>query len=181
MSSVIVKRPEKGVEFCTDLGLQAEWESASADLARAVKESGADARETGEPKRVRDLKKRVRDLETAMLDSVVVFTLRALPRKRWAELEAAHPPREGHEDDKQYGVNVGTFIDAVMVEPGALVSVTSKVTGDPIDFTAASDWGPLADEMSNAQWEQFAVPVLLVNRGTVTPGFNRAAWVKTRS
>jgi len=179
--SITVKRPEKIVEFCTDLGLQSEWESAGEELKSVRQREQADARMTGESKKVRDLKARIVKLENQMLDSIVVFTLRALPRKRWAELEATHPPREDHEDDKRYGVNVGTFIDAVMVEPGTVASVTYKASGERVEFSPASDWLPLADEMSNAQWEQFAIPLLLVNRGTVTPGFNRAAWQRTPS
>lgn len=178
---ITIKRPEKIVEFCTDIGLQSEWESASEELVRVKKREQADARMTGESKASRELKRRIQELENQMLDSIVVFTLRALPRKRWVELEAEHPPREDHEDDKRYGVNVSTFIDAVMVEPGTVASVVNKATGERIEFAPAEDWVPLADEMSNAQWEQFAIPLLLVNRGTVTPGFNRAAWQRTPS
>ncbi|MDF2915993.1 MAG: hypothetical protein K0S70_210 [Microbacterium sp.] len=178
---ITVKRPEKIVEFCTDLGLQSEWEAAGEDLKTARQREQVDARMTGESKEVRGLKDKIQELENRMLDSVVVFTLRALPRKRWAELEAEHPPREDHEDDKRYGVNVGAFIDAVMVEPGTVASVTYKASGERVEFAPVTDWLPLADEMSNAQWEQFAIPLLLVNRGTVTPGFNRAAWQRTPS
>lgn len=178
---ITVKRPEKIVEFCTDLALQAVWEAAGEELATVKKREQADARMTGESKAVRDLKKRIQELENQMLDSIVVFTLRALPRKRWVELEAEHPPREDNDEDKRYGVNVGTFIDAVMVEPGTVAKVAYKGSGERVDFDPASEWQSLADEMSNAQWEQFAIPLLLVNRGTVTPGFNRAAWHRTPS
>jgi hypothetical protein len=178
---ITVKRPEKIVEFCTDIGLQSEWEAAGEELNTLRKREQVDARMTGESKAVRALKARIQELENRMLDSIVVFTLRALPRKRWVELEEEHPPRDDNEDDKRYGVNVSTFIDAVMVEPGTVASVRYKASGERVDFDAAGEWQALADDMSNAQWEQFAIPLLLVNRGTVTPGFNRAAWQKTPS
>lgn len=178
MSGLAIKRPEKTIEFCTDLALQAQWEEAGRELADTTKRAAPDARMTGESKAVRDLKKRIQELETAMLESVVVFTVRALPKKRFVELEAAHPPRDGDDADKHYGVNMGTFIDAVMVEPGTLVSVTDKTSGEAVDFTA-KDWPALADDMSSGQWQEFALPLLALNRGTVTPGFNRAAWQKT--
>lgn len=178
MSGLAIKRPEKTIEFCTDLALQAEWEEAGRELADTAKREAPDARMTGDTKAVRDLKKRIQELETAMNASKVVFTIRALPRKRWAELEEIHPPREEHDADKHYGVNVATFIDAVMVEPGTLVSVKDKSTGDRVDFSS-SDWPALADDMTTGQWNEFALPLLLLNRGTVTPGFNRAAWQKT--
>ena len=178
MSGLAIKRPEKTIEFCTDLALQAEWEEAGRELAGTTKREGSDARMTGETKAVRDLKKRIQELETAMNDSMVVFTVRALPRKRWVELEAAHAPREDNEADKHYGVNIATFIDAVMSEPGTLVAVASKASGDRVDFSS-SDWPALADEMTSGQWQEFALPLLVLNRGTVTPGFNRAAWLKT--
>ena len=178
MSGLAIKRPEKTIEFCTDLALQAQWEEAGRELADTAKRSAPDARLTGESKAVRDLKKRIQDLEKAMLESVVVFTVRALPKKRFVELEAAHAPRDDNEADKHYGVNIATFIDAVMTEPGTLVSVTYKATGDRVDFESR-DWPALADEMTTGQWQEFAIPVLVLNRGTVTPGFNRAAWQKT--
>lgn len=178
MSGLAIKRPEKTIEFCTDLALQAEWEAAGRELADVAKRAAPDARMTGDSKAVRDLKKRIQELETTMLSSLVVFTLRALPRKRFVELEEAHPPREGDAADQHYGVNMATFIDAVMVEPGTLVSVADKTSGDTVDFTA-KDWPALADDMSSGQWQEFALPLLRLNRGTVTPGFNRAAWQKT--
>jgi hypothetical protein len=120
-------------------------------------------------------------LEKQALDGLLVFRLRALPKKRFAELEAEHPPREGNKNDEFTGVNLSTFIDAVMVEPGTVVSVTRKATGEVEPFNPGADWLSLADQMSNGQWEAFVQPVLVVNRGTVAPGFNRAAWQRIES
>lgn len=177
---VTINRPETTVELCTDATLQAAWEQASSALAIAQQDAVKDQRETGEPKALRDAKKAVRDIEAAMHAHMLVFTLRALPRKRFAEIEAEHTPREGDAADEKYGLNLATGIDALFSEPGTIAKVHWKATGETEPFDPA-DWTALADDMSQGQFEPFALAVLGVNRGQVMPGFNRAAYVKTRS
>ncbi|MCL1871000.1 MAG: hypothetical protein FWF90_11385 [Promicromonosporaceae bacterium] len=178
---VSTNRPEVAVDLWTDANLHAQWQQASSDLEQLVRENAADHRETGEAAAVVDARAHVRDLEAQALGSLLVFTIRALPRKRLTELEEEHPPREGNKNDEFTGVNLSTFIDAVLSEPGAIVSVTHKTNGEAEPFDGPAEWMALADEMSNGQWEAFVTPVLTVNRGTVSPGFNRAAWQTTRS
>lgn len=179
MSKLGAKRPETVVEFCTDFDLQAEHDIASAELAAL---NQRESQTLASPAK-RAVAKKVVDLEKKMLDSIVCFTLQALPRKRWAELESAHQPREDNTVDAHYRVNMETFIDAVMSEAEpvpVIVSVTKKSDGSPVDF-GPGDWNAEADEMTNAQWDQFALAVLALNRGKVTPGFNKAAWQQTQT
>lgn len=179
---ITVKRPEKIVEFCTDLDLQADWEEAGAALRSTREKELADARMTGESKASRALKGKIRGLEARMQEETLLFRFRALPRKRWVELEESHPPRDDRDDDRAFGVNLSTFVDAVIMEPGSLVSVTNKATGATVEFDPGSEWMQLADDMSDAQWDVFSVAVYNVNQGrdSVAPGFNKAAWLKTR-
>lgn len=178
---VSIKRPETVVTLWEDAALHAQWQQAVADMERLVREHAADARESGESKPVRDARAKVRNLEKKALDGLLVFTIRAIPRKRFAELEAEHPPREGDKNDEFTNVNLSTFIDAVLSEPGSIASVARKSTGEAIPFDGPSEWAALADEMSDGQWQEFAIPTLTVNRGQATPGFSRAAWQTTRS
>lgn len=178
---VSIKRPETTVDLWEDADLHAEWQAASETLTRLRREHEADRRESGEATAVQDAATKVVDLERKALDGLLSFRLRALPRVRFAEIQEEHPPREGNKNDEFAGVNLATFIDAVMIEPGTVVSVTRKATGEVEPFDGPKDWVALADEMSNGQWEAFVNPLLVVNRGQVSPGFNRAAWAKIPS
>lgn len=173
--SITFNRPEKTVVLCTKLSLQAEHEQAVEALRVAQREQAQDGRENDTS--VRDAAERVQALEAEMRAHEVVFTLRAWRRKSWAEFEEAHPPREGREDDKLYGINIAALDDALAGSgdwPQTIVSVTSR-DGQPVEFEPRTDWAPLADEMNNAQWNEFALAVLNVNRGVTAAPFSPLA------
>lgn len=172
--SITLKRAQTTVELCTDLSLAAEHERANKRLSEA-----AAVKDDRENSPVAAIAREITELEGRMAESTIVFTLAALPRKRYAEIVAAHPPREGEEVDEAFGLNVSTGIDAILVEPGVLVSVAEKVTGAAVEFSA-EDWPALADEMSNSQWEQFAQAVVTLNQGRVSAPFSPVASVLTR-
>ncbi|UJP39327.1 hypothetical protein [Cellulomonas palmilytica] len=172
--SLTINRAETTVEVCTDLALKAQHEQ----LERALLEARRDQR-TMASQAVRDLAEKVREVEHEMAAQTVVFTLRALPHKRWAEFEEAHPPSEGNDEDKSLGVNTSTFFDAVL--PVSIVGLARKSDGEPIPFDAPNDWPALADEISNAQYNEFALTVLRLNRGVTGAPFSQAASLATQS
>lgn len=172
--SLTITRAETTVEVCTDLALKAQHEQAERALLEARRDQKTMASEI-----VRQLAEQVRQLEQQMAAQTVVFTIRALPHKKWAEHEEAHPPREGVEEDKGLGVNSSTFFDAVM--PVSIVAVTRKSDGETVPFEPAADWPALADEISNAQYNEFALTVLRVNRGVTGAPFSSAASLATQS
>lgn len=178
---VTITRPETLVELCIDASLQAEWEAACEALRQAQQDAVKDARETGEPRALRDAKAAVRDIEARMHEHMIVFTLRGLPRKRFTEIETQHPPREGNAADETFGLNLEAALDVLFCDPGTIAAVHHKPTGEPVEFDATTEWVALADEMTQGQFDPFARAVLGVNRAQVTPGFNRAAYIKTRS
>lgn len=167
--SIAIKRAQTTVELCTDLSLASEHEAATKRLAEA--RTIKDDRENS-PTLV--IAKEIADLEERMAASTLVFTLAALPRKRYAEIVAEHPAREGNDTDEPFGLNVSTGVDAILVEPGVIVSVTEKATGEPVGFDAA-DWPALADDISNSQWEQFAQAAITLNQGRVGAPFSPVA------
>ena len=171
--AITVKRATATFELCTDMEKVGDHEALSRQLAEDRQRGVVDDRLTGNP-----LARKITDLEKAMLESTVVFKIQALPRKVWAELEAAHKPREGNENDQQYGVNVSTFIDAVLALPGTVVSVTEKASGESVPWVA-TDWAGLADELTDGQWTKVALSVLALNRGRTEVPFNLAASLKT--
>ncbi|WP_353707604.1 hypothetical protein ABRQ22_17235 [Cellulosimicrobium sp. ES-005] len=167
--ALTIRRPEKTVPLCLDAALQADWEQAEEDLRRAQQEPGDD-RLVGNAK-ASSLARRVRELESKMLADTVHFRLRALSRSEWAKFVAKHPPREGDDLDKAQGINREAFFEDVI--PESIIAVTRADT--PEDFDPGDDWGPLADEMTDRQYSDFAQAVFLLNRGEVSVPFSRAA------
>jgi len=58
--------------------------------------------------------------------------LRAVPRKQWRDLVAAHPARDGDTGDAQFGVNMETFPDALL--PKSVDRDQSTIEGDTVEF-----------------------------------------------
>lgn len=168
--SLTVQRARRRVEFCTNLALKADHEAAEAALRDAEREAARDARETGSMA-ARAAADRVAAIEAEMREHTVVFTLEALRRKEWTEFELAHPPRPDVEGDKAFGIDIAS-LDEVIAR--SIVSVTS-LAGAPVDFDAAHDWAALADDMTDGQWQDFALAILNVNRGLKAAPFSAAA------
>ena len=164
-----VKRPETTVEFCLDGGLFAQYQETDEDLKDARRKDLADKR-LNSP--VTDLAKRLVELTEKMRAESVTFTLRGMPRAEWARLAAENPPRDGNPIDKQYGFN----IEALMVPaiPACIVGVRKQ--GESVEFDPAADWDALADEMTDAQYEDFVIKTLTVNRGRQEVPFSQAAY-----
>lgn len=173
--SITLKRSRTVVELCTDLSLAAEHERLTGEL-HAMRSGPKDDREN-DPRT--PLARQITELEHEMASSTLAFTLEALPRKRYAEIVEANHPREGDKNDESFGLNVSTGVDAIVTEPGVVVAVVNKATGEPVDFDPA-EWSALADEMSNSQWEAFALAVIQLNQGRASAPFSAAASLVTR-
>lgn len=171
--AVQMKRATVTVELCTDADLLGRHEQLTATLAQNARRGIQDDRLTGDP-----VAREIVEVEKQMQESMLVFTLRAHPRKEWSALKAVHPPREDDETDANIGVNVSTFIDAAM--PGAIQSVVQKSTGEPVEWSEG-DWLDLADEMSLGQWEHFAGKLLALNNSNVGVPFSLAASKQTQT
>ena len=167
--SITLKRAQTTVELCTDLSLASEHEAATKRLAEA-----RTVRDDREVDPAVTVAREVSDLEQRMAASTLVFTLAALPRKRYAEIVAEHPAREGNDTDEPFGLNVSTGVDAILTEPGVIVSVAEKVSGEAVEFSV-DEWPDLADAMSNSQWEQFASAAIQLNQGRVGAPFSPVA------
>lgn len=176
MSKLGIKRSTSTVRLCTDLDLAAEHERLQVALAeeQAKPDSGM---LVGNPEAKR-LAAEISALEEKMTASTVIVTTRALTRKRWAELVEAHPPRDENKDDEAFGVNVSTFVDAAMAE--SIESVTRADSGEAVDFTG-TDWPEAADEMSNAQWNDFARDLFRLNNAVTVGPTSRTASLVMRS
>lgn len=167
-----VKRPETTYDLCLDGELFGEFQKADAELKEARKMEMADPRLNSPAK---DIAKRIMALQEQMKSETVTFTLRGLPRKDWARMVAENPPREGHAGDKSFGAN----IDALMLEAIPKCIVEVKKDGEVLDFDPAKDWDSLAEEMTDAQYDDFATKAIVVNRGRHEVPFSQAAYKLT--
>jgi hypothetical protein len=174
--AITVKRIQGFVDFCTDLALRAEWETAQEQLETSRQKGGDMLVDVASS----EIALKVQELEKQMSASMLRFRFEALTRKRWEELGIEHPPREDNESDARLGVNGATYYDAVAVE--SLLSVNEKDTDKVVDFDPAKEWGPLADEMTNGQYGEFIEKFLELNRGKGSKvPFSRLASVVTQS
>lgn len=178
MSKLGTKRGRDTVDFWTDPTLLEEYTTALNELAGAQEAAKRDSRLVNT--KLPAAQKKVKEIAKRAEADMVVFTIQALPRKRWAELQAEFPARKDNELDEQFGANAEDLVDAVLSEPGVILSVTNKATGEAVDFTA-EDWRAESAELSHGQWEPFARSVLLLNNGNPTPDFKWAASLGTKS
>lgn len=166
-----IKRARKSVALVTDLGLAAEHERAVAALQRAQRAAKQDARENDPG--VKDAAAVVVAIEQKMRADTVHVDLEALPRKKWAEFEESHPPRAGNETDEAFKIDVSSLDEAI----GDSVVGAVDADGEPVEFA----WVDVAEDISNAQWQDFALAVLQLNRGTTDAPFSLAASAVTRN
>lgn len=153
--------PTTNVDLCLRGDLQAKWEELNRELE---KETGKGSGKLAGPgARVSELARQVSELEAEMQSSVVVFTLQALGRTRWRELEAEHPARKDHDVDKLYGFNTDTIFDAAL--PESIVS--PELDADRV--------AKIADKLTSGQFEKLALAILRLNRQDTDVPFSQAA------
>ncbi|HTI26188.1 MAG TPA: hypothetical protein VL652_34685 [Kutzneria sp.] len=165
------KRPEKTVELCLRGDLVAAWEDLERKRAAAEQASGDSLAGSG----ARQYAEQMRALEEQMAQATVVFRLRALPRREYNELYAAHPPRldaDGKPDrlDGAYGYNTLTFWPALV----AASLVEPLLDAEVLDTL-------LQDQLSDAQFDALAGAAIVVNRGEVDVPFSPGASAMLRS
>lgn len=167
--SLTINRATTTVPLCLNLSLKADHDRATANLEDVRKRNAADPREASTD--LADAAAVVQALEQEMLDATITFTLTAMQRKKWAEWELSHPAREGNDTDAALGVDTSA-LDGPLA--ACITSVTNPA-GEVVPFDAASEWEALSEEMSPAQYTQFALALLRVNNGQVAAPFSQAA------
>lgn len=165
---IALKRPETTVDLCLDGAKYAAHKEAVARLDRLQKERLVDDR-LNDP--VHELAAQIRELEAAMQAETVTFTLRGFPRADWERLVLDHPARPDSDLDKAYGFNLAALADAAL--PKSVLKVTQA--GEDVPFDPETEWSALADQMTNAQYEDFQVGLLQVNRGREGLPFSHSA------
>lgn len=165
---IAVKRARRTVKFCADLSTQAEYDRATATLTEAQR---ADGQMLNSSAATRAAAAEVRALEERMKVATIDFEIEAQRRDVWQAFEAAHPPREGDATDERFTIDVSS-LDPIIAQ--SIVAATDHA-GTAVEFDPATEWNALADEMSDGQWQDFAVAVLQVNRGVKSAPFSQVA------
>ena len=104
------KLPERTVELCLRGDLQAEFELLDRQLQEAREREPSSMGDDGGAA----VAAQIEDLRQQMKEAMITFRLRALPRRRFAELLTNYPPREGNRQDQLAGANVDEFSEAVV-------------------------------------------------------------------
>ncbi|MET9339279.1 hypothetical protein [Nonomuraea sp. NPDC003804] len=144
-----IRLPERVYPLCVRADLCAEWEQAEQALARAEAESRDSLAGTSAAGVA--AARRVQELEAEMADHTISIRLRALPHKRFSDLQAEHPGREGKEE----AWNPATFGVALLAE--CAVEPAMNV----------GQAGQLVDRLTHGQWDDLFTTLWAMNRSKV--------------
>lgn len=155
------KLREGTVSVCLAGDLVGEWDA----LAEQLRQAGDDNSLAGSSSTIRA---QMDELRARMLDATVEFKLTALPRRRFRELKAAHPPRkdeQGNTNTRDYlGVNYDTFMDALL----RAAIVEPKLDEETLTLL-------LDERLTDRQYEDLTDVAWNLNRVTVSVPFSQAA------
>lgn len=171
--AITIKRARRAVRLCTDLAVYASYERALADLELAQNRDG----QTIKPSEAAvEAAARVQRLEDEMRAATLTFELEARRRDEWEAFESAHPAREGNETDAQFDIDLSSLDEVI----GQSIAAVTDADGNAVEF-GADEWPTLAGELSDGQWQDFALAVLTVNRGVKYAPFSKSASRATRA
>jgi hypothetical protein len=156
-----IKRARKVVDFYPDQAVALEVEAAQKALATAE-----EATQTLASKAVSAAKKALESVKASASESVLEIELEARPRKRWAEIEEAHPPRKDDKVDDAFTIGWDTFLAEVL--PESVVAVRNRESGEAVEV-ASEEWAGVLDEISDGQYQTLAMAVLQLNRSSANP------------
>ena len=76
-------------------------------------------------------------------------------------------------------MNISTFVDAALAE--AIEGAAHVTDGSPVDGFTGADWPETANDITNAQWQQFAFDLFRLNNGVTAGPTSRTASLVMRS
>lgn len=161
------KLPERTVPVCLNADLSAELQELERqlELAEQRRRAGEGSLASGSDSRV--LAAQVEAVREQMLDTTIVFRLRAMPRRRFRKMQDDFPPRDGNPIDALAGVDT-----EAMTEPLVRACVIEPELDD-------EDWTALLDEetgrLSEGQWTVLANAAWAINARDANVPFSRTA------
>lgn len=157
-----IKRARKVVPFYPDQAVALEVEAAQKALDEAEGKTAGRLASTA----VSAATKRLEKVKTAAAATVLDIELEARPRKRWAEIEEAHPPRKDDSVDEAFSICWDTFLPEVL--PESVVAVRNRESGEAVEV-APEEWAGVLDEISDGQYQNLATTMLRLNRSSANP------------
>jgi hypothetical protein len=160
------KPAERTIRLCLRGDLVAQFEEL--DRKRVELEGRADEGSLAGSPAVQ-VARQMEQLQAEMRDSTYPFRVRALSRKAYQALVAAHPPRRDAEgailpEDLKDDINTATFW-----EPLIRACLVDPVLDD-------AEWEHLAEDiLSDRQFEQLAIAAFVASRGNVDIPFSHGA------
>lgn len=159
------KLPERSAELCLRGDLVARFQDLYRELKAAQeREKGGGSLDGGESL---GLARQIDELRQEMAAHSVTFTFRGLPRTTkdpakatWSALLAAHPPRDGDDQDKLLGLNRDTFYPAL---------VRASLVDPVLD---EDDWATLDGSLSDGQFQALVNAAWMVNARDVDVPFS---------
>lgn len=156
---------ERTVQLCLRGDLVVEFEELERDLETARKSAG-DSLAGGSDVVV--VSQQIEELRERMKTATKTFRLRALPRRQWRDLVAAHPPRRGEDgkvvDSDAIGVNADTYFETII----RACTVEPQLSDE--------QWTRLLDEvLTDRQFDTLSDAAWGLNRRDVEVPFSRAA------
>jgi hypothetical protein len=165
------RRAERVVPVVMRADLAAECQHLERQIRDLeLEQSGPAASLSGNPA-ARELAERIEALRVEMRESIMEFTIRALPGRRsknakvptWLQLKESCPPREGNAKDKENGVDMDAFNEALV-----RVSIVDPVLDE-------DDWGNLLEALSDAAFTEIVGHCYGVNQDDTDVPFSYAA------
>ncbi|WP_033288249.1 hypothetical protein [Amycolatopsis jejuensis] len=154
------KLPEDTVALCLRPDLRDRFEKLDGELLR----ERSDRTTLAPGLREGELADELAALEAEIAEHTLPIVLRGLSHEPWAKLLAAHPPREDKPGDLAMGMNLETFVPAMV-----RASIVEPELSD-------EQYELLIDVISDNQYATLQNAAWLLSRGDKdSPVFNRAA------
>lgn len=154
------KLPEETVPLCLRPDLRDRWQELNNQLLATRAGRNTMAPTTRE----QELAQEIKALEAEISENTMTVLLRGLRHEPWAKLMAEHPPRLDKPGDQQSGLNIDTFIPAL-------------VRAEIVDPEMSDEqFEKLIDVITQAQWDDLANAAYSLGRGDRNrPVFSQAA------
>lgn len=104
------RRAVRTVQICTRADLGDEYETLEARLAKAKDDNNS----IGGNPQIPELTVRIGELREQMREATIEFKIRGLSRRRYTEIVAKHPPREGNKADAMLGMNIDDVVEQLI-------------------------------------------------------------------
>lgn len=153
MSALIPQRTDEVVLYLDED--QRELDRLAREIETAIAKSSSPLR-IGDDSSVVEAANAFDAFKAVAAERGVTVCLRAMPGRKWREAVAAHPPRENHETDGEWGFNHLTLADDVV--PKCIATIGGQVL-------AGEALADAIDSMSDGDFSRTYSRVLRLNTG----------------